>query len=355
MQCTFGPGNENDSALTWSPDSQNIVFRSTRSGTSQLWRVKADCTGLTQLTDLTGEAFDPAWSPDGSTIAFTSEGDLRLMDPDGANVRTLPGPGWEARPTWSPYSTKLAYVSWRDGEEGEIYSKKIDNSDERNLSDDPAADWDPAWMNVGFVNTPPALSGLPNQIFDHTTGPTSTIDLWAYGWDAQTLAHGLTYTIEGTPPSAAGVTLTDNRTVHVEPSTAWCGYTDVTIRATDPGGLWDEDTFRVAVTWSCQGPLPVPGQAAAQNEPIILDLTPYEPQVGDGTGMYWYVTGEDHCTVSGEYSEDDVLTFTPEAGFLGSDEVMLHMVYPWGGEAGQEVMLTWGTRLYLPVVTREYP
>jgi hypothetical protein len=32
------------------------------------------------------------------------------------------------------------------------------------------------------------------------------------------------------------------------------GGTDVTVRATDPGGLWDEDTFRVAVTWSCPGP-----------------------------------------------------------------------------------------------------
>jgi hypothetical protein len=35
-----------------------------------------------------------------------------------------------------------------------------------------------------------------------------------------------------------------------------------------------------------------------------------------------------HCTVSGEYSEDDVLTFTPDVGFVGGDTVTLHMVYP---------------------------
>jgi hypothetical protein len=194
------------------------------------------------------------------------------------------------------------------------------------------------WINV---NTPPTLSGLPDQVFTHATGPTSTIDLWAYAQDPETPVDQLTYTISGTPPSGAGVTLPDNRTVHVEPSTAWCSHTDVTIRATDPEGLWDEDTFRVAVTWSCQEPLSVPDQVAPQDEPITLDLTPYEPQIGDGTGMYWYATGQDHCTVSGEYSEDDVLTFTPEPGFVGSDTVTLHMAYPWGSEATQDLMLTW--------------
>jgi hypothetical protein len=87
----------------------------------------------------------------------------------------------------------------------------------------------------------------------------------------------------------------------------------------------------------------VAGQHALQDEPITIDLTPYEPQVGDGTGLSWYVTGEDHCTVSGEYSDDDVLTFTPQAGFAGSDTVTLRMVYPWGSEARQGLTLAWGS------------
>jgi hypothetical protein len=37
------------------------------------------------------------------------------------------------------------------------------------------------------------------------------------------------------------------------PGAIWYGYTDVTVRVTDPGGLWDNDTFRVAVSWSCPG------------------------------------------------------------------------------------------------------
>jgi hypothetical protein len=207
-----------------------------------------------------------------------------------------------------------------------------------------------------YTNTAPSLAGVPDQVFDHSTSPPGTIDLWAYVSDAWTSASELTYTLEGTPPTGAGVTLGSNRTVTVTPSADWCGGTDVTVRVTDPGGLWDEDTFRVAVSWSCQGPLPVANQAALQDRPITLDLTAYEPQIGDGSApLPWYVTGEDHCTVGGEYSADDVLTFTPGAGFVGDDAVMLHMVYPWGGEARLRLTLSWrdahlSQRLYLPVV-----
>jgi hypothetical protein len=212
------------------------------------------------------------------------------------------------------------------------------------------------------INTPPAFAGLPNIIFDESSSIPGTIDLWAYAGDAQTDASGLTYTLEVTPAIGVVVTLTENRYVHAEPSTDWCGWTDVTVRVTDPDGLWDTDTFRAAVTWSCKGTLPVPDQAAAQDEPITLDLTEYEPLIGDGSGMYWYVTGEDHCTVIGERSEDDVLTFTPEKGYVGEDVVTLHMVYPWYSVARQDITLTWGTperppldyRLYLPAVMREY-
>ena len=65
-----------------------------------------------------------------------------------------------------------------------------------------------------------------------------------------------------------------------------------------------------------------------------------------------------NCTVSGAYSEDDVLTFTPQAGYVGSDTVTLHVVYPWGSEATQELVLTWGevdtpqAKLYLPLMIR---
>jgi hypothetical protein len=200
---------------------------------------------------------------------------------------------------------------------------------------------------------------LPDQFFDQDHLPPSSIDLWAFAEDAETPDSGLTFTIEGSPPPGAGIALTDDRFLQADPSFDWCGYYDVTVRVTDPGELWDEDTLRVAVTWSCKGPLPVPNQTAPQDQPITLDLTEFEPRVGDGTGIYWYVTGQDHCTVSGMRSEDDVLTFIPEVGFAGSDMVTLHMVFSWGDEAAQEITLKWEdaqlNMVFLPMVTEHRP
>jgi len=109
------------------------------------------------------------------------------------------------------------------------------------------------------INMPPTLSGLPDQLFDHTASPPGTIDLYSYASDGESATSELTYTVEGPPPAGAGVWLEGNRYVHADPSPNWCGGTDVTVRATDPGGLWDTDTFRVAVSWSCPGPVEMPG------------------------------------------------------------------------------------------------
>ena len=98
------------------------------------------------------------------------------------------------------------------------------------------------------------LFGLEDQIFDQDRlPPGDPIDLWEFAYHPEAADDELTYTIEGLPPAGAGVEIVDNRWLNIDPSFDWCGFTDVTVRATDPGGVWDEDTLRVAVTWTCQG------------------------------------------------------------------------------------------------------
>ena len=107
---------------------------------------------------------------------------------------------------------------------------------------------------VGWWLTETTISGLEDQLFDQDRLPPSDpIDLWDYAEDPETPDSGLTFTIEGSPPSGAGVEIVNNRWLIIDPSFDWCGYTDVIVRVTNPGGVWDEDTFRVAVTWSCKG------------------------------------------------------------------------------------------------------
>ena len=131
----------------------------------------------------------------------------------------------------------------------------------------------------------------------------------------------------------------------LSPDANWCGETDVVVRATDPGGLSDTDTFHVTV--NCLNDPPwidplVPAASATRDQPILLDLTAYEKDLEDsGVALDWTITGEDRCTVSGENSDDDLLTLTPQAGYVGSDTVTLHLRDSQGAETTQDVLLTW--------------
>src|SRR4030095_2033189 len=49
----------------WSPDGKRIAFTSNRSGSSEIWAINRDGSGLQQLTQMAG-APHPAWSPDGT-------------------------------------------------------------------------------------------------------------------------------------------------------------------------------------------------------------------------------------------------------------------------------------------------
>lgn len=85
-------------------------------------------------TNLTGEEFgdefyevDPAFSPDGKRIAFASDRgdgfdfDIYIMDPDGSAVKRLTGgPGDENLPRWAPDGKKLGFTT--EGSEGSAVS-----------------------------------------------------------------------------------------------------------------------------------------------------------------------------------------------------------------------------------------
>ena len=66
-----------------------------------------------------GQSFLPAWSPDGTRLAFTSTRDgnseLYVMNRDGSGLRRLTNsPAIDSTPTWSPTGTQIAFTSDRD-------------------------------------------------------------------------------------------------------------------------------------------------------------------------------------------------------------------------------------------------
>jgi len=64
----------------WSPDGSQIAFTSTRSGTSQVFVVAAAGGNATQVSHETGGAFSPIWSPDGKSVLYESGSGLPTIE-----------------------------------------------------------------------------------------------------------------------------------------------------------------------------------------------------------------------------------------------------------------------------------
>ena len=84
---------------------------------SEICIVNSDGTGLVAVTDNAVEDYSPAWSPDGSKIAFVSQGDIFTINPDGtglAQVTNDPALDSNRAPNWSPDGTRIVFESDRD-------------------------------------------------------------------------------------------------------------------------------------------------------------------------------------------------------------------------------------------------
>ena len=139
-----------DQNPAWSPDGSKIAFQSDRYGSGyRIYVMNADGTAQTRLTGV-GYDENPAWSPDGSKIAFHTRGggsaEIHVMNADGTGQTRLTNnwPIQDFAPSWSPGGSKIAFVSDRDGDD-EIYVMNADGTGQTNLTNDPAIDHSPAW------------------------------------------------------------------------------------------------------------------------------------------------------------------------------------------------------------------
>jgi dipeptidyl aminopeptidase/acylaminoacyl peptidase len=97
----------------------------------------------------------PAWSPDGSSIAYVSGDDIAVLPAAGGSpVVITGGPDTDAHPTWSPDGSTIAFQSDRGGK-ADLWSipaaggTPVQLTSDLNLESDPAWSRDGAWIAFG--------------------------------------------------------------------------------------------------------------------------------------------------------------------------------------------------------------
>src|SRR5216110_1737379 len=133
-----------------------IVVASSRTGRFQLYAAeRANLAQLRKVMDDTAVATEPAFSPDGSRIAFTSTRDgqpeVYVMDADGTNVSRLTNsPGLDGDPSFSADGQEVVFHSQRTGHR-QIYLQPITSSVAVPLTQEPADNSQPSMSPDGDV------------------------------------------------------------------------------------------------------------------------------------------------------------------------------------------------------------
>lgn len=143
-------------------------------GGAEIFRMNADGSNQTRVTNSPGFDSFPSWSPDRSRIVYATgrhtvdnieNFELHVIDVNGANDRRLTNIARnDTEPAWSPTSDKIAFTS-RRGASAEIFVMNADGTGVQNLTNFFQDDTEPAWSGDGKQLAFVRQTGNGRQIF----------------------------------------------------------------------------------------------------------------------------------------------------------------------------------------------
>jgi TolB protein len=168
----------------FSADGSRIAYCSNESGAFEIWTMNADGTNQAQLTKLAGKATFPDFSPDGNLVVFdgTQGSDtyteiLTVDTATGGTVTPLTScangkPGCtNLYPAWSPDGTQIAWIHVDDLDANgnpineQVWVMNADGSDAHALTSDSAPkdqvpDWSPDGSKIAYQSGPSGSGGI---------------------------------------------------------------------------------------------------------------------------------------------------------------------------------------------------
>jgi len=152
----------------WSPDGTRLAYTENRSGRFEIFVIGLDGAKGRNLTPGKGKQARPQWSPDGEHILFDSDRggnwDIYVMKADGTEVVQLTDdPGEDVYASYSPDGEHILFTSDRD-DVSQLYVMTRDGQDVHRLSASPGRAWNASWSpdgnHIAFVSDRGGLGSI---------------------------------------------------------------------------------------------------------------------------------------------------------------------------------------------------
>ena len=136
----------------WSPDGSQIAYVSSRDGLYEIYVMSPDGDNGMRLTDISQDRYySLSWSPEGEEIAFAQQTaeekdrEICVMDIASSAIECLTNNSvYDDQPSWSPDGEWISYISNVDGQH-QVFIMKADGTEQRQLTDEDSNHGYPMW------------------------------------------------------------------------------------------------------------------------------------------------------------------------------------------------------------------